>query len=1188
VKPGRPIRIVAALAAVLLLCGGAGLAWVYTTTAGARFVLARAAAASGGALSVATLEGSLREGLVLGDLRYRDTRHEVEIDRVSLRLGLTTLATGMLVVEDLRSSVVRYRSLGDAAPAAGTRPPFRLPLTVRVDRAAVEGVSIARAEGELALDRIVIAGAAEGTTAYLQRLELRSLGFFLSLQGGVAWDDGFAVDGLVSWSGEIGDDTWLGSADVAGRWPLFAIDQEMLQPVAQTATGTLLLGESPAFDLAITVPELGTVEATGSYAPAARLMLADVSAAGLEPGAVVPGWPGRWNVGGSVRADFGGGLRIASDDLRLEAVLGEQRLAVDAAAVFDQNRTLEIRELVAVLGANRLELSGSIGPTLDLTLAADLDDLEQIGTLASRQEIRALTDSAALATSLSGRATADIAVSGTVAAPLASGSVRLLESRFAGLPLELSLDFAQPAGGAAAIVLDRIEARLGATRVSGAGRFGSGIVDAAGSWRESDAPVSLRLEASADDLAELAALATGPELRSIIGRTLPVAGLEGSLSGNLELAGSPRRPDLAGTLRVRDLGLSRLALSESTLDFSVGLYPGGASRLTLDAVAEAWSARLQAAGSIAAGNWTGTVSALDIREPWLGGWALEAPVDLVAGPGRIEFADACLLHLDSGLCGEWHYGGATDRLTLTARDFELAVLNPLLPPTLTLAGAIAGDASLDVLGGSPVGSLSLDAGEIAIGVAMSETDSVTTTLTSLALDAALDDYALDLAAEIESESLGRAEVSLATADIRNPDAPIGGRLDIAWPDLSVMSLLSPDVGEVGGTLTLGIDVAGSAASPELSGRGVLSGGRIAVPEWGVLIERIEGEALSDEGRILRYRGSGYIEDSEILVSGVTELDPAASWPTQLTLTGDHVPVARRPDATVIASPDFEVDIRLPRIDVSGTVLVPEAELAVEELPSQAVRTSPDSVVHGRAQAAEVRPLQLTALVSVELGDDVRYTGSNLDTALHGGLSIEYESGRSPIAGGSVTLDGVYQAYGQTLTLERGELLFAGPLDDPAIDVLATRSIGATTVGVRVNGTLQSPITSMYSEPAMSEANALSYLMFGRPLRSTADEDTATLEAAAFALGVQQALPAVQRVGESLGLDELSIESTEIDAGSLMAGKYLSPKLYLSYTYGLFNRLGGFLLRYDINDRFSLETRSGNEKAMDLLYSIEKD
>jgi translocation and assembly module TamB len=180
------------------------------------------------------------------------------------------------------------------------------------------------------------------------------------------------------------------------------------------------------------------------------------------------------------------------------------------------------------------------------------------------------------------------------------------------------------------------------------------------------------------------------------------------------------------------------------------------------------------------------------------------------------------------------------------------------------------------------------------------------------------------------------------------------------------------------------------------------------------------------------------------------------------------------------------------------------------------------------------------------------------------------------------------AYGQTLTLERGELLFAGPLNDPGIDVLAVRHIGSTTAGFRLTGSLLAPETSLYSEPAMSEANALSYVLFGRPLSASDDQEAASLQSTALALGLRQALPVVQRVGETLGLDELSIQANDVDAGALMAGKYLSPKLYMSYSYGLFNRVGGFLLRYDINDRLSLETRSGEDKSMDLLYSIEKE
>jgi translocation and assembly module TamB len=411
---------------------------------------------------------------------------------------------------------------------------------------------------------------------------------------------------------------------------------------------------------------------------------------------------------------------------------------------------------------------------------------------------------------------------------------------------------------------------------------------------------------------------------------------------------------------------------------------------------------------------------------------------------------------------------------------------------------------------------------------------------------------------------------------------------MAWPDLAALSLLSPDIGEVGGALAMSIDVAGSVADPILGGRAAIADGRVAIPEWGILIDRIEGEAMSPDGTSLEYRGTGYIEDSEIRVTGASEFDPSAGWPTRLKIVGDNVTIASRSDARILASPDLDVTIRLPRIDVSGRVLVPEADISVEQLPLQAVKVSPDSIVHGSIASEPVRPLEVAADVTVELGDFVNYTGSNLNTNLSGALRLEYQSGLSPAASGSVTLAGSYDAYGQTLDLERGELLFAGPLNNPAIDVLAVRRIGSTVAGIRLSGTLLAPVPSLYSEPQMSEANALSYLMFGRPLSSSDNSETATLQSTALALGLQQALPVVQRLGETLGLDELSIEPTEVDAGALMAGKHLSPKVYMSYSYGLFNRLGGFLLRYQFNDRLSLETRSGDEKSMDLLYSIEKN
>jgi translocation and assembly module TamB len=337
----------------------------------------------------------------------------------------------------------------------------------------------------------------------------------------------------------------------------------------------------------------------------------------------------------------------------------------------------------------------------------------------------------------------------------------------------------------------------------------------------------------------------------------------------------------------------------------------------------------------------------------------------------------------------------------------------------------------------------------------------------------------------------------------------------------------------------------------------------------------------------------------LTVAGTTEIDPDAGWPTELTLRGDTVRVVQLPDVEIFASPDLKVDVALPVIDVTGLVHIPRASLALDVLPAQAVAPSPDAVVHGAQRAARSRPLRLRTSVELTLGDDVRYSGLSLDTTVTGALRIATEPGASANATGTLRLDGTYDAYGQELELDRGQLLFSGPLDDPGLDVRAVRrfettgfGVGVTEAGVELTGTLKQPRTRVFSTPATSEADALSYLLFARPATGSdaamGTEETSTLQTAALTLGLQQALPVVQRLGNTLGLDELTVQSTETDAGALMAGKYLSPKVYIRYSYGLFNRIGGFLLRFKINERLSIETRSGESESMDLFYTIEKE
>jgi translocation and assembly module TamB len=57
--------------------------------------------------------------------------------------------------------------------------------------------------------------------------------------------------------------------------------------------------------------------------------------------------------------------------------------------------------------------------------------------------------------------------------------------------------------------------------------------------------------------------------------------------------------------------------------------------------------------------------------------------------------------------------------------------------------------------------------------------------------------------------------------------------------------------------------------------------------------------------------------------------------------------------------------------------------------------------------------------------------------------------------------------------------------------------------------------------------------------------------------------------------------------SLVLGKYLSPRLYVSYGVSLTESLNTLKLRYSLDDRWTVKTEVGEERGADLVYTIEK-
>ena len=90
-------------------------------------------------------------------------------------------------------------------------------------------------------------------------------------------------------------------------------------------------------------------------------------------------------------------------------------------------------------------------------------------------------------------------------------------------------------------------------------------------------------------------------------------------------------------------------------------------------------------------------------------------------------------------------------------------------------------------------------------------------------------------------------------------------------------------------------------------------------------------------------------------------------------------------------------------------------------------------------------------------------------------------------------------FGQRLDIDRGQLIFDGPADNPALDVVALRKNIAVEAGVEVTGTVRVPRVRLVSNPPVPDGEKLSWLMTGQGLDRASRADLAALGAASASL-----------------------------------------------------------------------------------------
>ena len=467
------------------------------------------------------------------------------------------------------------------------------------------------------------------------------------------------------------------------------------------------------------------------------------------------------------------------------------------------------------------------------------------------------------------------------------------------------------------------------------------------------------------------------------------------------------------------------------------------------------------------------------------------------------------------------------------------------------------------------------------------------------------------------EARGQFQLPLAArlGAALDPAGPVKGAIIASFHEKGLLTSVFPGLlQESKGELALDLKVGGLWKSPTVTGTLGLDKSGAYLPTTGI--------RLKDVRLAARLEGNQVRIDSFQMVSGSGSLMGNANLTfdgIKLTgykglLRGKNFQAIYLPELQLVVDPELTFEGNLEKLTARGVILVPEL-LINPRKSAEVVKSSQDVVIAGKDTTRHKQTgMALDLQAKVILGDRVFVKAEGLDARLEGEVHLTVRNYDDITARGELRVaKGNYYIYGVTLGIERGRALFGGGVvERPILDILALRKVDDVKAGVTITGTLESPLIKLYSDPNLPEVEIMSYIILGRKLREQGDQIALLTKAAALMVSSKQSTPLDEKVKQLLGLDTFGFTSgkepvtgykaieSSLNRGSqasansngfsqsiIQVGKYLTPKLYISYGRSLFNEEQQVRARYSITKRWEVESRiSSGASGGDVYYRIE--
>jgi translocation and assembly module TamB len=484
-------------------------------------------------------------------------------------------------------------------------------------------------------------------------------------------------------------------------------------------------------------------------------------------------------------------------------------------------------------------------------------------------------------------------------------------------------------------------------------------------------------------------------------------------------------------------------------------------------------------------------------------------------------------------------------LTAEVRNLSPALAGALVPD-LKAEGEIRADATLTGTLARPTGTVRMDATGLRMGTgpARSLPPATLAVTANLAGESARIDSRLTLGPKANLTLTGQAPLfSTGRMDLRTR-----GSVDLTLAD----PILTASGRRVRGQVQLNGGIAGAVSAPALSGTIQLARGAVRDYAQGLHLEdidavvRLEGDNLRID-RLTARAGAGTVSASGTL--GVL----APDLPIDLRLE------AR--DAQPLSSDLLTVDLNAnlsargqlaKRLRLSGNIDSNKAEIRIPEILPVSV-ASLNVRRPGEKPPPPPPPGPVVALdLTIEAPGQIFVRGRGLDAELGGSIQVQGTADDPRPVGGFELRRGRFSLAGQTLNFAKGEVSFnGGSLTDPSLDFTVSPTTQDIAAELNIGGTVSNPTITLSSTPELPQDEILAQILFGRSASSLSPFELAQIASALAELtGVTSGGPnPLSSIREGLGLDQLSVGSSDSGQAVLEAGRYVAPGVFVGVKQG---------------------------------------